>query len=55
MEYETEVHITEDFSKWSEQDKADLIEAIRAGEIWEFTGKDYIEVDGSDLRNEAYD
>ena len=56
---EQEVCIYEDFSKWSDEQKADLIKAIQKGEEWEFSGTAEVEseeeVDHEPAYNEGRD
>lgn len=50
MEFETEVYIDEDFSKWTEYERMRLIEAIVLGRTWEFTGVDTVSIEAPDER-----
>lgn len=48
MEIETEVTLTEDFSKWTSEQKMTLITAIIQGKTFDFTGNTIIEIEPRD-------
>ena len=48
MEFETEVHIDEDFSQWDNETKLQLIKTIAASEKWEFIGIDTVSYEPDD-------
>ena len=48
MEFETEVHVNEDFSEWDNETKLKLIKTISASEKWEFIGNDTVSYEPPD-------
>jgi len=48
MEFETDVRVTEDFSKYSTLMKYELIEAIVNGLRWDFEGIDTVDIEPPD-------
>ena len=48
MEFDTEVHINEDFSTWTLEDRLELIGVIAEGGDWEFIGEDTVSIEPPD-------